>query len=367
MSRTATVLAFALLTAAGLRLLAAEGSTVKWHPGHYVMFNREVLGIAHDRGLEQEFDRFVASLPAGVVGLQGGAFWRNLEPQAGIYDFTVIERQLALCQKHGKRFFCTLCERHFNAHQKPVPDYLYHDPKYGGGVARFHDKKSGVSGSVARFWDPAVLERYTRLIAALGQRFDGEPYFEGVEFIETAMVADPAAPDLTPDALLSALRARILAAKKAFPHCVVIQETNWLIGGLGDAAGQKRALAEFIHFCCEMGVGIGCPDLQPDAQRDPARPRTWSYDYFPQYAGKMPLACDVQKPQYQGCVGRLNLGNFTPEGIYQMGLDTLKLNYFFWSRQDEPGLRFTLSGDVLPMLQRKRFKVHPELPENLSR
>ena len=279
----------------------------------------------------------------------------------------MIEKQLALCQKHGKRFFCTICERHFHAHERPVPDYLYNDPKYRGGAAEFYEKKSKTSGSVARFWHPAVLDRYTRLIAELGKRFDREPYFEGVEFIETALIGGPASPDLTLETLMPALRSRLIAAKKAFPHCVVIQETNWLISGVGDWASQKKAMADLFQFCCENGMGVGGPDLIPDSQRDAARPRILSYEYFPMYAGKMPLASDVQKPQYQGRVGALKLGDLTPEEIYRMGLDTLRLNYFFWSTQDEPGLRFTLSGDVLPMLGREGFKVHAERPANLAR
>lgn len=361
------VLVLTLLAASGLRSLGAEPSEIKWHPGHYVMLNRSILRVAQDKSVEQQFDRFIALLPAEIVGLQGGAFWRNLEPQEGVYDFSVIEKQLKLCQKHGKRFFCTICERHFNAQEKPVPDYLYNDPKFGGGVAKFHEGKSKTSGSIARFWDPVVLDRYTRLIAELGKRFDREPYFEGIEFIETAMIGGPAVPDLTLDTLMPALRARLIAARKAFPHCVVIQETNWLINGVGDWASQKKAMADLFQFCYENGMGVGGPDLIPDSQRDPARPRILSYEYFPKYAGKMPLGCDVQKPQYMGRVGALKLGNFTPEGIRQMGLDTLKLNYFFWSTQDESGLRFTLSGDVLPMLKREGAKVNAELPENLAR
>ena len=76
--RILPLLVFPFLAASGLAARAAETSEIKWHPGHYVMFNRSILRVVDDESVEQQVDRFIASLPSGIVGLQGGAFWRNL-------------------------------------------------------------------------------------------------------------------------------------------------------------------------------------------------------------------------------------------------------------------------------------------------
>lgn len=317
----------------------------KWHPGHYALYvDNSVLTADRVPAAAQAFERLVASLPDEIIGLQGGAYWAQLEPEKDRFDLSLIELQLRICARHHKRFFCTVSEKRWGDWISPAPEYLRTDPAYHGGVIRFRNSR----GSQARLWEPAILERFNKLIAALGRRFDKEPYFEGIEFVETAADVDPAEANTTPTDYINALKCRLRAAKQAFPTTVVLQEINWLPGN------DREQMADFFRFCRAAGVGIGGPDLIPDRQRAPQRPRIPAYEFFPQYAGQLPLASDVQEPQYLGHVGNKILGTLTPEGIYEMGVNTLKLDYFFWAVCDGKNQNFTFSHDVLPYLKRVR-------------
>ena len=331
-------------------------NNIKWHPGHYALpLDHTFLTINKNPAAAEKFERLVASLPDEIIGVQGGAYWSMLEPKEDIYDFSLIEEQLRICTKYKKYFFCTISEKQFDGKTNPVPDYVTNEPKYHGGLIPFKDGH----GSQARIWDSLVLERFNKLIAAMGKQFDNKLYFEGIEFVETALNIDFGV-EFSPAEYVNALKQRLTAAKKAFPTSVVIQETNWLPGA------SKGQLADFFQFCNKIGVGIGGPDLIPDAERVPERPRIPAYEFFPQYAGKMPLASDVQSPQYLGCFGKKIIGTLTPEGIYNMGVNTLKLNYIFWGVCDWKNTNFTFSQDVIPYIKHMKGKINTDRPANLK-
>ncbi len=355
------VLRAAILCAGGLFAFHAAalcGETPqKWNPGHYALpMDEAFFTLVENPGAARRFERLVASLPPEIVGVQGGAFWRQLEPREGVYDFRLVEAELAICARYRKHFFCTVSDRRYNAGTPPVPDYILLNPAFHGGIEPF----ASCAGSVVRLWDPAVMDRFNRLVTALGARFDREPYFEGVEFVETALPVNPAAArGLTNEAYIAGLKARLVNARAAFPASVVLQETNWL-------APDDRALADFARFCVRAGVGMGGPDLIPDSERAAARPRIPAYGLFQRCAGRMPLGCDVQWPEFVGRTGNREIGRLTPGGIFAMGVDTLGLNYIFWGVCDGKGLNFTFRGGVLPLLKSRQGRINTARPANLS-
>lgn len=331
--------------------------SIKWHPGHYALpLDHTFLTMNKNPAVAEKFELFVASLPVEIIGVQGGAYWSMLESEKDLYDFSLIKTQLQICAKYKKYFFCTISEKQFGAIKNPVPDYIVTDLEYHGGLAPFRDGH----GSQARIWDPAVLNRFNKLISEIGKRFDQEPYFEGIEFVETSLNIDYNIERFDPADYITALKQRLASAKKAFPTSVVIQETNWLPGA------SKEQMADFFQFCKEEGVGIGGPDLIPDTERIPERPRIPAYEFFPKYAGEMPLASDVQSPQYQGYVGNKIIGTLTTEGIYDMGVNTLKLNYIFWGVCDWKNTNFTFSRDVIPYIKYMKGKINTKCPVNLK-
>ena len=331
-----------------------QAQDVNWHPGHYVILEEEYLEADKDPAVALRLERFIASLPKEITGIKGGAYWYMLESSKGSYDFGVIQKQLEVCKRYGKRFFCSIYEKRFNSLRNPGPGYLIADPVFDGGVIPFA-KHAGM-GSTAKLWHPEVLKRFNALIVALGERFDNQPYFEGIEFSETAYPGefDQAPP---PKQYIDAYYSRLQTAKKAFPHCVVLQQVNFIPGDMRD----------FFDYCYLIGVGIGGPDLVPDQGRNPARRRIPAYAFFPVYAGKMPLASNVESPEYMTTLkSGASFGNFTPQSIYTMGVDTLKLNYIFWFPCEWKSANFTFFRDVIPYLEKIQWKINTDYPSNLK-
>ncbi|MBM4019760.1 MAG: hypothetical protein FJ288_15805 [Planctomycetes bacterium] len=329
--------------AAADRAAAAEPSVPaapKWNPGHYMLVWG---GYTH-----RHFDCLAGS---ALQGAQVRYEWRDLEPRKGEYDFSKIESDLAYLEKLGKRLFMQLMDRRFHSSGRPLPDYLYDDPAYGGGAEPFQGK----GGSVARVWDPAVRERMTALLRALGRRFDREPHFEGFAFEESAIAVDrQKARGFTPRAYLDGLKELMRAAKEAFPHTTVIEYANWM-------ASPPGALKELAEHCRQVGAGWGGPDVVPDgaAGRAP-RTRIPAYDLYPLYAGKMPLGTAVQTPSFGGKEGR-----FTLDELYAMGTQTLKLNYMFWIRVEGANYSHSFTRDILPFINARKGAINADRPENL--
>src|SRR3974390_2270935 len=136
-------------------------------PHHYVFFNRD-----RERISEATF--------LGTKAFEGAQLkytWRELEHEKDRYDFSAIQHDLAFLQAKGKQLFLQLQDASFDPKIIPVPAYLLNDAQYNGGA----DKQYGAeedgkeqprpSGWVARRWDPAVQERFHRLLIALGKAF----------------------------------------------------------------------------------------------------------------------------------------------------------------------------------------------------
>ncbi|OPZ16221.1 MAG: hypothetical protein BWZ10_01509 [candidate division BRC1 bacterium ADurb.BinA364] len=319
---------------------AAERPLPKWNPGHYMLVFTDAPAEHLDTIRDSAFQ-----------GAQIRYYWRDLEPEKDKYDFSRIEADLARLQTMGKRLVMQLMDRRFHSPERPLPDYLYDDPVYGGGAEPY----VGKTGSVARLWDSEVLQRKKALIAALGRRFDSEPFFEGFCFEETAIAIDKQnAAGFTHQGYLDALKQLVSAACAAFPNSTVIEYANWL-------AAPEGALDELARHCHACGAGWGGPDVVPD--NAPGRPagksRIKGYAIAEQYAGKMPLGYAVQTPTFGG-----KEGTYTLDEIYDMGVNRLRLNYMFWIRVEGPAYSHSFTRDVLPFINAKQGKINAERPEN---
>src|SRR5690242_5498790 len=68
---------------------------------------------------------------ADIGGAQIVYNWRSLEPEEDKYDFSQIEKDLAVVDAAGKKLFIQVQDRFFEPDAKHVPDYLMKDPQYG--------------------------------------------------------------------------------------------------------------------------------------------------------------------------------------------------------------------------------------------
>src|SRR2546423_5645718 len=165
----------------GLFISICCGSAAAQGVHHYVFFNRDREKISDAAFLNTE----------AFEGAQLKYTWRELEPEKDGYDFSAVRRDLKFLRANNKKLFIQLQDSSFDPKIVNVPRYLLDEPRYHGGADKQYriendDETQAVpEGWVARRWDPAVQERFHRLLSALGKECDGR--IEGINFAETAV------------------------------------------------------------------------------------------------------------------------------------------------------------------------------------
>ena len=110
--------------------------------------------------------------------------WKDLEPEKGQYDFSMIKADIAYLKRHNKKLFIQLQDATFNPKYNAVPTYLLTTEYDGGAVLQYND--NGVhNGWLAKRWNKKVRERFALLLKALGKEFDG--IIEGINLQETSI------------------------------------------------------------------------------------------------------------------------------------------------------------------------------------
>lgn len=300
---------------------------------HFVFFAHE-----RDRITEPSF----VDHP-NLAGAQLKYSWRELEPQRDRYDFTGVLNDIAALEKHGKKLWIQLQDVSFSERQI-VPDYLLADPAFNGGAAREYGEDGKFTGWVARRWDPAVRERLTMLMQALGAAVDGR--IEGINLAETAItMPDPKRhpPGFTYDGYAVAMKEIITAAKAAFPRSHMIVYGNFMPGeGLPD--NDRGYLRGIYAHAASVGAGVGGPDILPH--------RPWQRKHsLPLIRERGPgvIAGMAVQDGNLAEINKTTQQRVTVEEIYRYAVDSLRLNYIFWGTE-EP----YYSADVLPFLSKRR-------------
>ncbi|MFA6165493.1 MAG: hypothetical protein WC700_02680 [Gemmatimonadaceae bacterium] len=303
-------------------------------PHNYVFFRREHRRIA-DAG-------FLGN--PNIIGAQLTFTWRELEPAPDQYEFGAIRERLAFLRQRGKRLFLQLQDVSFGE-TVVTPDYLRSDSAYHGGMARKYETGAGDSarfgGWVARRWDPAVRERFARLLTAIAREFDGA--IEGIVLAETSVGFDD--PSLRPSgftaqAYAEGIRETLTAARGAFRRSCVVTYANFMPGD--SRPGSGRGFLRDVHaHAAAIGVGVGGPDVLPN------RPFQWSNS----------LSLIEQRPPGVIAAMAVQDGNLTDRNrstgqritvaeLYQIAVTRLRLNYIFWGTE-EP----YFTSEVLPFLR----------------
>jgi hypothetical protein len=285
-----------------------------------------------------------------VLGAQIRYQWADLEPRKGVYDFSRIESDLAYLSsmKTPKRLVAQILDRRFNVDDPSgiVPDYLVNDPEYAGGIVRTKN------GFIARLWDRKVMDRLIALYKALGQRFNGEPYFEAIATEETALGLETFPPDYSRPALAEQFKRLLTAARAAWPNTNVFMYTNYLV----------EELEGIIRHAHETRCGVGGPDVTPRAPSYGAR-IIMGIDGGVRYVGKTPIAFAVQSPELCGKEG-CNL----PKDIYDFALNELGANYLFWvtfgTSKDTATEKYSWRDGMLPVIRAAKGKMNATCPSN---
>ena len=189
---------------------------------HFVFFGRDRVKIADPAFLKT----------ASLVGAQLTYAWDELEPAKDKYDFSTIQQDLKQLQAKGKQLFIQLQDTTFSTTRLAVPEYLRKDEAYKGGAVYQYDDNGKPEGWVAMRWQPAVQERFHKLLQALGKVFDGK--IAGINLQETAIGVSAegpnAAPGFTYEQYRDAIIANMKALKAAFPRSVAMQYINFMPG-----------------------------------------------------------------------------------------------------------------------------------------
>ena len=322
--------------AADLSATTAAGRTVH----HYVFFGQDRERIA-------KASSFLET--KALEGAQVAYSWRQLEPEKDAYDFRMIREDLAFLTSRGKKLFVQLQDVSFSESRINVPPYLLRDPIYNGGADKQYEYKEGdeehavVAGWAARRWDPAVQERFHKLLFALGKEFDGR--IEGINFAETS-VGFGESGRLFPkgyshESYRDAIITNMKALKRAFPKSVAMQYGNFMPGEWRPT-NDKGYLRAVYQAAKESKVGVGGPDLLPFRPGQLKGP----YPLIREAAGIVPIGIAVQDGNFED-VNPKTGKSATISELIKFATEYLSADYLFWGTQ-EP----YYSEHVIPFLAR---------------
>jgi hypothetical protein len=306
---------------------------------HYIFFGQ-------DREKLKEASAFLET--KAFEGAQVAYSWRQLEPEKDNYDFSMIREDLAFLTSKGKKLFIQFQDVTFSESRINVPRYLLREARYNGGADKQYHVNDGdeehakVAGWMARRWDPAVQDRFHKLLSALGKEFDGR--VEGINLAETSSGVGQTGrlfpKGFTFEIYRDAIITNMKALKRAFPKSVVMQYANFMPGEWlpTEDKGYLRAVYKSAR---ESNVGVGGPDLLP------YRPwqRQHSYPLIRASAGIVPTGIAVQDGNYDD-LDRTTGKRATISELLKFATEYLKVDYIFWCTQ-EP----YYSSELLPFFK----------------
>ena len=332
----------------------------KWNPGHYAFITvrsdknfftvdpSRISNLSKIQFNAQYLDKFLKDLGPNFAGIQIGCIWPMFEPEKDKYNFKYIDTVLEVCEKNNKQLQILFSDRVFNNEVIPVPKYIIDDPQYGGGYTKFGH------GLIMAFWNKNTVTRHNILLQKLGNRYNRHRNFELICFSESALSFGSNKPPngANGESYISYLKERVVIAKKYFPNTVVLQGFNW---------GWANVLPD---HCVKNAVGFYGPDVVPDKERFLTKKRIVAYEYYQKLAGKIPLKCDVQSPELKKPVAEW--GKFTIEGIYDMGINVLKLNYMSWVVVEWGDSYYSFSKDIKPYIDKKGKFKNTQIPSLIA-
>jgi len=324
-------------------LILICGSSLNAKPIHHFVF------FGTDREKIKDATSFLDT--KAFEGAQLSYLWRQLEHGKDEYDFNLIREDLAFLAAHGKKLWIQIQDVTFSDRWVPVPKYLMQDPQYHGGADHQYKYKDGdeehatTFGWAARRWDPAVQERFHKLLFALGKEFDGR--IEGINFAESSVTFGDSGrlypKGFTPEIYRDALVTNLKALKRAFPKSVALQYANFMPGEWR-STNDKGYLRAVYKAARESRVGVGGPDLLP---YKPGQMGS-SYPLIREVAAIVPVGIAVQDGNYAHVNPKTGKRVTIAEQI-EFATEYLKADYIFWCTEDP-----YFSGELVPFMRSLR-------------
>lgn len=294
---------------------------------HFVYFSRDRESIKNHSLLSSS--RF--------QGAQIMYSWKELEPEKGKYNFTIIKEDITYLSKYGKKLFIQLQDVTFDIKYKALPNYLLTKEYDGGAVYQYNDDGEP-EGWTAKRWNKKVQERFAMLLDAMGNELNEE--IEGINLQETAIgVNNKTDSSFTEVDYVQGIKNNMLALKKAFPDVTTMLYANF-IPGEWLPFNDKGYLKSIYEYGENIGVGLGGPDLMVTrkGQLNHALAQMHEGNYT------VPLGIAIQDGNYISKTGadndyeenkdngKKNRKNLVPM-LNAFAKDFLKVNYIFWVNQ----------------------------------
>ncbi|KFF21971.1 hypothetical protein [Chryseobacterium sp. JM1] len=229
-----------------------------------------------------------------IGGVQIVYNWRALETAKDVYDFSRIENDLNYLSGLNRKLFIQLQDRFFEPEARYVPDYILKEKEYNGGLVPQYDNpgenKPVGNGWVTQQWNPAVQQRYQKLIGELAKKFDGK--IQGINLPETSIDIDMKKDKtgFSCDRYFQAELDNLKYARNAFKTSYVLQYVNFFPC---EWENDHQYMSRLFEFAYKNNIALGGPDIVPNKNAQMKN----SYPFFNQYKGKLPLvAMAVQEP-----------------------------------------------------------------------
>ncbi len=286
---------------------------------HFAYFARDREAMRGHRFIELPFE-----------GAQIMYSWRQLEPTRDVYDFSVIRDDLEYLAGRGKTLWIQLQDATFYNRNIGVPDYLLTD-EFDGGTIQQRTDDGRPEGWVAKRWNPAVRDRFARLLVELGREFDGT--IAGINLQESAIgVSTEYDPSFTPERYVESLKANMSAMAGAFHESSTMQYANFMPGEWlpWEDNGYLRSVYEYGEG---VGVGLGAPDLMYRRKGQLNHPLAMMHEG--EYS--VPIGIAVQDGNYIGETGSNRIvatrDNIVPK-LHAFASGFLRVTHMFWSHQE---------------------------------
>lgn len=298
-----------LTVAVSVNLYPSNRETKKSQSGHYVAVGPS-FSLSEIKYLDD---------PA-VQGVNKRYFWRTLEPEKGVYDFSSIEEDLNFLAAHHKQLVVFLSDRSFWI-KGAMPSYL----------SDYEVEEDGGFNPVR--WHPAVIEGLVALGKALGEKFDQHPNFEGVAIQESSLDLSEEnfkRFDYSPEKYRDALITILTGLQCHLPQSHVFWYQNFMSGDDG------HCLRQIADELTGSNVIMGGPDILPYNRYY----HLVSYPMYEDYKDKIALFCSAQDDSYRHDKNDIRVsvkepvhpdGYLSMEDIYLFARDSLHVSYLFWN------------------------------------
>lgn len=302
-----------------------------------VKFNQGIYLFPLDWMIDNETFRetVYAELEAhpNIKGMKLRVYPNRLEPEEGVYDFSLIDSVLTRLTAMGKQLFLIYMYKSWGS-EYPLPAYL-NTPLNENGAYQF-SQNGGTNpvGYHSKLWVPEVVAGINKQVNEIGRIYNKHPNFEGIVFPETA--ANPPISGFTmTEELWTGYYNGVLSvaqnAMVALPNCSNIQFVNY----------PKDVLTWLVPALVEAGMGVGGPDTFRDEIGLIANPvdnpftLPGAYYYYPPLKNVVPLGPSIQKKNFISTTNDGTGPKPTVEEIYSFARDNLKGDYVFITRQPE--------------------------------